>query len=1248
MASNKKAFVGVGGKPRFEKPDQQKHIDSVSKNIAILTGQTKNKQDRAVLVRDLMDFGILDARGRFTGSGNTTVITGGGNGGGIVNPAPETPVKPINVRAVAAFTTIMVQWDFPNYAGHDYAEIWRNTTNTLGDMQDPRTEGEAALIATVQGSMFMDNVDYETGYYYWVRFVNTDGLVGPVHDASGVYAKTLRSTQDIIDEFQEESSQTLSDFQESFNQRIGVLDQAIITASNARDALQDEINTLDNQISLRVDVLSDAVNGVSGAVDGLAESVGLREIEIESVASDLLDEANARLEQEALIRQSIIDEANARLSELNILRESLTETQATITENHYTNIEADSAIASALSEFKTTYVDQTFATQATLANDYLTRSDTEGAISQAVSELEALTVEAAFASVASIDTNYYAKSARDLAIAGAITEFKTEFLQPNFVTKANLSLEYYTKSGVDSAISSALLELETGFTDVETLVTSVLVDSYYTKSQSDGAIAQAITNFETGYAKDNFATWSALESDYYTISDANSAISQALTTFKSTNIDGLFASQSELANNYYTKANTDEAITEALTAQETVLSDITFTALTDISQTFYAKSARDMAIARAIQEFRVDYLDANFLNTVSLTNEYYTKADADRAIAEAILTLQSDTLSKDYASTAFLVENYYTKTDADSAISGALTAFKASTLDDEYASSALLASDYYTETQTNSAISSALTAFKASTLDGEYASSALLASDYYTETQTDSAISNALTTFKANTLDGEYASSANLLANYYTKTGTDNAISSEISAFESSTVAPAIEVVNQNISTIASQRYTKTEADNAIASAISTYESETASVNYVTNSQLSSYAYTKTQTDSAIASELDTYKATVQDSSGKLTEAFAGKVTQAMVDDEGAFSTAVDKYSVTYEGNEYSIAQVTAVSVSVDGAYQSQWGVQAQVGDLQHGVGFLDDNGTTTFMVSTDNFAVFNPVDGEWEAVFGVRDGRVVITDAVIGDAILQTLAVQFKATFEGEVIVNGELDAWKLKGAQITGNALWMVNGNHSLAIEPDDYIAVWFGEAVYYNVETDTDARALGNAKFALTNTGEIIARGMELYDNDNNLIMDADGVDGVYIKDLSVDTLKIKGNAITVKSYYETSSVSVAGGEESFLYSSDHAHGGKESNGSLLVTVIIQSSLTSTAPGGGDINFTAEILDSADDSVIQSQLRLGVKSTYVGVPEFTTMVLFAGNVDADNVYIRVKAESDRNSHLVAMRVVVDSAKR
>ncbi len=546
MAKNKKAFLGVGGKPKFSQPDQQKHIDSVSKNIAILTGQTKNTKDRAVLVRDLMDFGLLDARGRFTGGGGTTIVGGGNNGGGIVNPDPEAPVKPINVRASAAFTTIMVQWDFPNYAGHKHAEIWRNTIDALGDMTDPRTEGEAVLVATVAGSMYMDSVLPETGYYYWVRFVNDDGLAGPVHSPSGVYAETLPDIDTVIEDFQQESLATLETFQQGFNSQIADM-------------------------------------------------------------------------------QQIMDDFDF--------------TQKTILINEHGE------------------------------------------------EIEAL---------------------------------------------------------------------------------------------ATGLFEQVVTT------ENNYESWAA---------------------------------------------------------------------------------------------------------------ELYS--------------LQTSFLQSD----------------------------------------------------------------------------------------------------------------------------------------------------------------------------------------------------------------------------GTLTSSFINKMAQVLAGEDGMIAGEIATYNVQYGGNTYTLAEGIQVSVDINGEYTKQWGVQSEVGDLQHGVGFIDDNGTTTFMVSTDNFAVFNPVNGEWEAIFGVTDGRVIIKEAIIGDAFLQTLAVQFSAVFENEVLVNGELTAWKLKGAQITGNALWMVNGNHSLAIEPDDFLAFWYGEAVYYNVETGTDDRSLGNAKFALMNNGRVLARGMELYDNDNNLIMDADGVDGVYIKDLTVDTLKIREDAVTVPTYIETGFVVTA---------------------------------------------------------------------------------------------------------------------
>lgn len=717
--ANKKAFLGVGGKPRFPQPDQQKHIDSVSKNIAILTGQTKNTKDRAVLVRDLMDFGILDARGRFSGGGGTTIVGGGNNGGGIVNPSPETPTKPINVRASAAFTTIMVQWDFPNYAGHQHAEIWRNTVDALGDMQDPRTEGEAVLVATVAGSMFMDNVLPETGYYYWVRFVNTENLAGPVHGASGVYAETLPDIDTIIEDFQEESLATLESFQETFNGQIDRLDTQI--ADFGFEASKLQIN------QLNTDVLT--------LTDGLFNHI-------------------------------------------------------VTTERNY--------------------------------NDWLADARSLGD---------------------RID-----------------------------VTDANIEQNYYTIENADTAI------------------------------------ANAITQFESVVIREDFATISQLEQNHYTKSDA------------------------------------------------------------------------DSAIAADIQAFRATYIDPNFVTDSLLTQNYYTKSDAEDAIAAGIETFQA----------GYLAENYKSNAELDVA--------------------------YYTKSSTNDAISSAIT----------------------------------------------------------------------------------------------------------------TLETETLTPNYATFSYLSTNFYTKTTADTAIAAKVDEFRAEVLDDAGNLTGAFTNKVTEVLTGPDGAIVNEIANYGVEYGGDTYSIAEGIQVSVNLDGEYTKQWGVQTQVDELQHGVGFIDDNGTTTFMVSADNFAVFNPVDGEWEAIFGVTDGKVIIKEAVMGDAVINTLSVAFSATFENEVFVNGTLDAWKLKGAQITGNALWMVNGNHSLAIEPDDYLAFWFGEAVYYNVETDTDLRTLGNAKFAITNTGEIIARGMELYDNDNNLMMDVDGVDGTYIKDLTVDTLKIKENAVTVPLYIESTTV------------------------------------------------------------------------------------------------------------------------
>ena len=89
------------------------------------------------------------------------------------------------------------------------------------------------------------------------------------------------------------------------------------------------------------------------------------------------------------------------------------------------------------------------------------------------------------------------------------------------------------------------------------------------------------------------------------------------------------------------------------------------------------------------------------------------------------------------------------------------------------------------------------------------------------------------------------------------------------------------------------------------------------------------------------------------------------------------------------------------------------------------------------------------------------------------------------------------------------------------------------WFGSTTYFNPDADVDNRTVNNAKLAFLSNGVLQARGLKIINDNNNVIMEASGLlDGAYIKNLSVDTLQIKGNAVTVPTYVETSAITTTG--------------------------------------------------------------------------------------------------------------------
>ena len=123
--------------------------------------------ERVVRAKDLISAGIA------TSGPAGTLIPG--------PPKVGPPSIPLNVSASGAIATIIITWDPPTYSGHAYAEIWTAPTNDINT---------AVLLAQSNSDIFSDAVGASVSRYYWVRFVNVDGLIGKFNSTAGTLGQT--------------------------------------------------------------------------------------------------------------------------------------------------------------------------------------------------------------------------------------------------------------------------------------------------------------------------------------------------------------------------------------------------------------------------------------------------------------------------------------------------------------------------------------------------------------------------------------------------------------------------------------------------------------------------------------------------------------------------------------------------------------------------------------------------------------------------------------------------------------------------------------------------------------------------------------------------------------------------------------------------------------------------------------------------------------------------------------------------
>ncbi|MDM3099727.1 DUF1983 domain-containing protein [Citrobacter sp. Cf140] len=220
-----------------------KTLDALYENMEVLTGQ---RGEGAAVVM------VTDSSGNRVpfypdGSGGTTDGSGSGSGsGGDGGLTPAYPSKPTGLVVNGGFSVVELDWDVPVYYGHSLTQIWRCPEDNLS---------EAVQVGSTAANIYSDPIDPVYEGYYWIRFVNSDGVTGPYNASEGTYVKTQESTDDIINVIND----TIND------------SPLIAQLQAGLDGVQEQITTIDSEGTRAFQNMW----SVKASADGITAGIGL-------------------------------------------------------------------------------------------------------------------------------------------------------------------------------------------------------------------------------------------------------------------------------------------------------------------------------------------------------------------------------------------------------------------------------------------------------------------------------------------------------------------------------------------------------------------------------------------------------------------------------------------------------------------------------------------------------------------------------------------------------------------------------------------------------------------------------------------------------------------------------------------------------------------------------------------------------------------------------------------------------------
>lgn len=424
------------------------YLESIQEALEIRLGSRGDPVDRAITLRELVEAGL--ARRLRAAPFDPNNINRANVGLAPLNDAIlTTPPAPVNFTVTAAYSAVVLNWTMALYPTHSITEIWRHDSDSLGDAQ---------LIGVTSGRSYTDQVGSGQTFYYWIRFVNEAGVLGPWNNTSGTVGATV------------------TDVAHQLNVLAGA-----ITSSELATSLATPISNLPADTSATIANIQSQINTLS-TVAAWASGTSY-------AANDLVTYSGKLYEAQSAHTSSSSNQPSGTtadnstwtfVGEYTSLASAVAGNTSDITDINFIDSTSTSASAQKLASLDAVVTDSAtglVATRATLINDYSTTANMNSAIATATTGLASQsfvnTELADYTTTADLTTNYYTKTGADSAISAAVTDFQsaTEVQSlidgslTSYTTTADLLQNHYTKTDADSATSAAITTAQSGLTN---------------------------------------------------------------------------------------------------------------------------------------------------------------------------------------------------------------------------------------------------------------------------------------------------------------------------------------------------------------------------------------------------------------------------------------------------------------------------------------------------------------------------------------------------------------------------------------------------------------------------------------------------------------------------------------------------------------------------------------------------------------------------------------------------------------